>query len=115
MTDPYWNVCPACGKMPSRVSRNILERLLYWRVYSCPCEQTWWGDPRLSTKVRCPRCHRTDLRRRRERDRIDRMLLNPLRYMQRFVGAPLYHCEFCRIQFYDVRRRVKQPELHNAH
>jgi len=43
------------------------------------------------------------------------MLLNPLRYMQRFVGAPLYHCEFCRIQFYDVRRRVKQPELHNAH
>lgn len=101
------NVCPDCGKRPGRVTRNWVERLLYTRVWACPCDETWWGETRFSTVVRCPNCHRTDLRRRHERDRIDRMLRNPLRYMQRFLGGSLYHCQFCRIQFYDLRPRAK--------
>ena len=92
-----------------------MERFLYRKVYACPCDETWWGESRFSTVVRCPKCHRTDLRHRRERDRIDRMLPNPLRYIQRFLGGSLYHCQLCRLQFYDLRPRAKQPEFQRVH
>ena len=36
---------------------------------------------------------------------VDRMNKNPLRWMLAFVRAPLYHCTFCRLQFWDFRKR----------
>ncbi len=66
-------------------------------------------ESRFSLHVCCPRCGRTDLRKRRERDYVDPMMYNPLRYGQRLLGAALWHCEYCRIQFYDVRSRKKDP------
>jgi len=77
--------------------------LVYKRTYTCPCGKTTVHIPHISPVVRCPKCGRTDLKRRRERDQIDRMLRNPFRYAQRFLGATLWHCVLCRIQFYDFR------------
>jgi hypothetical protein len=33
------------------------------------------------------------------------LYLNPLSLVQKFFGAPLHYCAFCRIQFYDLRPR----------
>jgi len=59
----------------------------------------------------CPRCGNTDLRQLQERDGIDEMYSNPLSRLQRFFGAPLYWCQFCRLQFYDFRPRHKNESI----
>jgi hypothetical protein len=40
---------------------------------------------------------------RKKRDTVDTMNRNPLRQLQRLMGAHLYHCDSCRLQFYDLR------------
>jgi DNA-directed RNA polymerase subunit RPC12/RpoP len=52
----------------------------------------------------CPRCNTRDLTRLREIDWLDERSRNPLRWMIRPFGAPLYHCGRCRFQFPDVRK-----------
>ena len=37
------------------------------------------------------------------RDRIDPMYKGAMNLAQRIFGADLYHCRYCRIQFYDMR------------
>lgn len=39
-------------------------------------------------------------------DRVDRLLVNPFRILQRVAGGTLFHCEPCRIQFHDLRRQI---------
>ena len=74
-------------------------------MYGCPCGRTRLLEPRpvFSLVARCPKCSGTQLRIRRQRDGVDRILKNPFRLLQMILGGNLYHCEFCRIQFYDVR------------
>jgi hypothetical protein len=43
---------------------------------------------------------------RKKRDAVDTMNRNPFRTFQQFLGARLYHCEACRLQFYDLRGPV---------
>jgi hypothetical protein len=45
-----------------------------------------------------------------KRDRVDAMNHNIFRHFQRFLGASLYHCWRCRVQFYDLRSRMIQPK-----
>lgn len=42
-------------------------------------------------------------------DRIDRVHRSVLSPVLTLVRANLYHCVFCRLQFYDVRRMARPP------
>ncbi len=65
----------------------------------------------LSERARCPLCGTYRLRALAERDRIDKMHRNPLNVVQGMLGAKLYHCRYCRIQFYDRRRLAEQEKV----
>ena len=114
-------VAGLAGRLPGVEPRPYIIRFtedkpnpLYRRVYACGCRRTRSRVPRplFSTVVRCPYCSGTDLRPRSERDMIDRMLRNPFRLVHLLLGGELYHCEFCRIQFHDVRRRKQDAPQH---
>jgi cytoskeletal protein CcmA (bactofilin family) len=55
-----------------------------------------------AASVRCPVCGTEKLYLRASRDKIDRMYQTPARRLQQLLGARLYHCWVCRIQFYDM-------------
>jgi hypothetical protein len=86
--------------------------MFYVQVYQC-------ADCRHSTKIPgklsvyfaltagCPSCGNPNLTTRRKRDYIDRMCFNPISWCQRFLGAPLLYCCYCRLQFYDIRKLRK--------
>ena len=57
-------------------------------------------------KSRCPRCGSFRVEKLRGVDHIDPMYKNPLSYLQKFFGAGLHWCPFCRLQFYDLRKKV---------
>jgi len=50
--------------------------------------------------AQCPDCGTTRLVIRRTRDPIDRYEGGLLAWWRRRMGAPLYHCIFCRLQFH---------------
>jgi hypothetical protein len=54
--------------------------------------------------VKCPQCHSVDLTVLRRRDGVDRMRSGIINLFNKVAGGKLYHCWFCRLQFYDVRR-----------
>jgi cytoskeletal protein CcmA (bactofilin family) len=59
--------------------------------------------------VRCPRCRTTRLRVLNKLDRIEKLYGNAL--MNRFRarrGDTIYHCIYCRLQFYDPRKPGRQ-------
>jgi len=58
---------------------------------------------------RCPRCGTYRLTRLATRDKIDQMYNSPASFVQRMCGADLYHCRYCRVQFYDMRK-LAAPE-----
>jgi DNA-directed RNA polymerase subunit RPC12/RpoP len=100
--------CPTCGGKLWRVHRTLGERLLYMAVYECRKCRAREPEPRwyalyLGDYPRCPRCGTFRVTRLAARDRIDPMYRNPLSRAQGYFGAALYHCKFCRIQFYDMR------------
>jgi hypothetical protein len=53
---------------------------------------------------RCPRCGTHRLTKLKERDRIDKMETGFLNLLERLMNGQLYHCRFCRIQFFDRRK-----------
>jgi hypothetical protein len=64
---------------------------------------------------RCPNCRTQQLARRWKRDHIDRLSHSPWSMLQRVLGAQLYHCRSCRLQFYDWRPlRVESPSKARA-
>ena len=103
--------CSKCGNERFfRRRRGVLDKCLYSGLYQCkdcgvrakvPRWKSWhW----LSRTLCCPLCGTTDLKKRASRDWIDRMYCNPVMRVQQIFGAPIYHCLFCRIQFYDLRQ-----------
>jgi DNA-directed RNA polymerase subunit RPC12/RpoP len=50
--------------------------------------------------AQCPDCGTTRLVVRTTRDPIDRIVRGPVAWFRRKTGAKLYHCIFCRLQFY---------------
>jgi DNA-directed RNA polymerase subunit RPC12/RpoP len=50
--------------------------------------------------AKCPDCGTTRLVIRRRRDPIDRYHGGLLAWWRKKMGAKLYHCIFCRLQFY---------------
>ena len=92
-----------------RVHRTLLERLSYLAIYSCKDCNTEDNLPRshtlhLGKTARCPKCGTYRIVRLKEPDRIDPMHKGLLNRIERLAGGRLYHCRYCRIQFFDRRR-----------
>ena len=73
--------------------------------------------------AQCPECGTTRLVIRRKRDHIDRYRGGLVAWWRRKMGGRLYHCIFCRLQFYStlplaadvlVREREEQAEQPSA-
>jgi hypothetical protein len=90
-----------------RRSRSLVRRIFCSSAYYCPqCDSYRYYYRTLFAMFQwyayCPVCHNMELSRLRKADPIDRMTLNPLRRLLRFLGFPLYYCTFCRVQFGDL-------------
>ncbi len=81
--------------------------------YRCRECQTLEAVPRphkfhFGARVRCHRCGSFRVTKLRVRDKIDPMEPGLLNLLEKLAGGNLYHCKFCRIQFWDRRRFVPQ-------
>jgi len=113
--------CKICGGVLTRRHRKWYQRFVYRKVLQCrKCggeEQT----PREFTLkpaafVECPRCHTHKVSRRIAPDKIDPVIKSLSSVMQGLLGGRLYHCNYCRIQFYDLRHSMKtQPAKKDIH
>ena len=109
--------CSTCGGNLVRVRRTLWQRFIYHAILKCKkCDRRETKDQwflfLLGGKSRCPRCGSYRVEKLRGVDHIDRMYKNPFSYLQRFLGGSLHWCPFCRLQFYDLRKKsasVKRP------
>ena len=102
------NRCPRCGGTLFRIHRTLLERIGHMAIYKCKDCREKHVVPRrwrhhLGLEVRCPHCGTARITKLRKRDRIDPMQTGFLNLLERLLDGKLYHCRFCRIQFYDRR------------
>ena len=101
--------CAKCGQPVWRVRRSIWQRIRYAAIYKCRACQAEERTPRayqhhFGPYVRCPRCGTVKVSRLQHRDKIDRMHWGLLPLIELIVsGGQLFHCRFCRRQFYDRR------------
>src|SRR6478672_11486092 len=111
------NDCKNCGGDLVRVRRTFLERFAYHAVLRCKKCRAWetrdqWYLFLFGKKSRCPRCGSFRVEKLRGVDHIDPMYKNPLSYFQKYFGGSLHWCPFCRLQFYDIRKKsptTKRP------
>ena len=62
------------------------------------------NDPEQSDTVcRCPDCGTSRVVFRKRRDHIDRMSTAPSSLLAKLRRGKLYHCIFCRLQFYSTK------------
>jgi DNA-directed RNA polymerase subunit RPC12/RpoP len=93
------------------VHRTFFERFSYLAIYECrDCENEEFV-PRAYTyhmgeHARCPKCGTHRVTKLRAPDKIDPMMTGPLNIAERMAGGMLYHCCFCRVQFFDRRKRA---------
>ena len=111
--------CKQCSGKLQRVHRTFLERFSYMAIYGCPKCETEEFVPRRYTyhfgeSARCPRCGSYRPTKLRERDKIDKMQFGLLNLAERLAGGRLYHCCFCRLQFYDRRPLAEKIKLETA-
>jgi DNA-directed RNA polymerase subunit RPC12/RpoP len=107
--------CKQCNGKLQRVHRTFLERFVYMAIYGCPRCETEEFVPRRYTyhfgpSARCPRCGSYRPTKLRELDKIDKMQFGILNVAERMAGGRLYHCCFCRLQFYDRRPLADKPK-----
>jgi DNA-directed RNA polymerase subunit RPC12/RpoP len=105
--------CERCGGRLKRVHRTFLERFRYLAVFECQDCLQQVCVPRqyryhFGEEARCPHCGTTRLSKLKERDGIDPMESGVLNLVEHLAGGRLYHCCFCRIQFYDRRSAVSR-------
>lgn len=112
--------CAACGGSIRRSRRTLSERLFWVAAYRCErcahrVRASYLDAIKEAKYAACPKCGWYDLIVRSKRDYIDKMNRNPLRWLQRLIGAHLYHCTHCRLQFYDARPlRVSERKENQA-
>ncbi len=92
-----------------RVHRTFFERVTCMAKYRCQeCHSTdIVSRPyrlHLGQRCRCPRCGTFRVTKLKMRDKIDPMEGGFLNLMEKCAGGKLYHCKFCRVQFWDRRR-----------
>ncbi len=104
-----------------RVHRTFWERFSYMAIYECrTCEREEFAPRRyryhLSDHTRCPVCGSYRVVRLKHPDRIDRMHTGFLNFLERIAGkGQLFHCRWCRLQFYDRRSLADPKTLDTAH
>jgi hypothetical protein len=49
--------------------------------------------------------------RRKKVDKVDSFLYSPIRLIHWMLGGKLYHCVFCRLQFYDFRQLRPKTQM----
>ena len=98
-----------------RVHRNFWERFSYMAIYECrSCQRQEFAQRRyrnhMGPTCRCPVCGSERVAKLKQRDRIDKMHSGFLNLMEKIVGrGRLYHCRWCRLQFYDRRPLATEP------
>ena len=100
--------CARCGADLRHVHRTFFERFSYMAIYeckNCAAEEFVPGRLRLhfGDKACCPKCGTFRIVRLKAPDRIDPMFTGFLNLLEKLSGGRLYHCRYCRIQFYDRR------------
>jgi hypothetical protein len=99
--------CGQCGGDLRRVHRTFIERFRSMAKYQCLECQGVETMPRsyhyLGDRCRCPRCGTYRISKLKVPDRIDKMETGFLNLLERCLGGTLYHCRYCRIQFFDRR------------
>jgi hypothetical protein len=109
--------CSHCGGSGLKhVHRTFFERFNYLAIYECrDCEHEELISRRhtfhFGKYARCPMCGTSRVTKLHGRDRIDRMVSGPLNTLKRLSGGKLYHCCFCRIQFYDRRKLAPRTNV----
>jgi hypothetical protein len=102
--------CDKCGGHLRRVHRTFLERFSYLAIYSCRDCHTEAFMPRQfrlhldGIQPRCPKCATFRVTKLKVPDKIDPMHTGLYNLLERMAGGRLYHCRYCRMQFYDRRR-----------
>jgi DNA-directed RNA polymerase subunit RPC12/RpoP len=102
-----------------RVHRTLMERLNYLAIYECKQCHAEDNLPRTlqlhrGKSARCPKCGTYRLVRLKEPDRIDPMQTGVLNMVERIAGGKLFHCRYCRIQFFDRRRLRSEVDANEA-
>lgn len=100
----------------TRRHRKWYQRFVYTQVLQCrkcgyesPVPREFTLKP--TAVVQCPQCHTRKVSRRIAPDKIDPVLKSFSSAVQGLLGGRLYHCNYCRIQFYDLRHTAKEaPE-----
>jgi hypothetical protein len=105
--------CTFCNDSLTRTHRRLWEKPIYSVVFKCRACESRIGAKReffhyFGGHAKCPRCGTEEVKQRSTLDRIDRLVKTPISVFQALTGGKLYHCLFCRIQFYDLRRRSRQ-------
>jgi hypothetical protein len=109
--------CGFCGgSRLKRVHRTFFERFSYMAIYECrDCENEEFIPRRftfhLGENARCPKCGTFRVTKLRGLDKIDKMYGGLLNSLERMSGGNLFHCCFCRIQFYDRRPMAPRTTL----
>jgi hypothetical protein len=93
-----------------RSKRRLLERFRYLEAYRCPgCGNRYHvsvtSRMHLARFAKCPKCRYQDITLLKRVDKIDHMRGGLFNFIHRVMGGRLYHCWFCRLQFYDLRPR----------
>jgi hypothetical protein len=96
-----------------RVHRTFRERFSYLAIYECRECRVEHPVPRayqlhFGKSARCPRCGTCRIVRLREPDHIDAAQTGLLNLLERLNGGRLYHCRYCRLQFWDRRRLMSE-------
>lgn len=102
--------CRECGASLRRSKRSTFDRLRYLEAYRCPgCgaryHVTMWSRLKLARWAKCPKCRYQGIKAKRRIDPIDSMRGGILNFVHKIMGGQLYHCWYCRLQFYDLRPR----------
>jgi hypothetical protein len=99
--------CGQCGGELRRVHRTFIERFTFMAKYHCVECRAVETAPRtyryLGDRCRCHRCGTYRISKLKVRDKIDKMETGFLNLLERCMGGTLYHCRYCRVQFFDRR------------
>ncbi len=100
--------CGQCGGKLRRVHRTFWERFKYLAIYDCrQCEREVL-IPRhytyhFGSACRCPKCGTFRVVKLKVPDKIDPMQGGLTNLLEQLAGGNLYHCCYCRVQFFDRR------------
>jgi DNA-directed RNA polymerase subunit RPC12/RpoP len=102
-----------------RVHRTLMERFRYLALYECKECHAEDSLPRsyhlhLGKTARCPKCGTFRIVRLKEPDHIDKWHTGLLNMLEKMVGGRLFHCRYCRIQFFDRRRLASEVAAQEA-